>query len=232
MNLKKQTVLVFFLEYNLFYFLVTNYHVVHENIKSIEIEIWNKNNIELNLQTNERYIKYFEKPKDITCIQIKENEINNITYLNYDLNYKRGYNQYLNIEALALGYPKGNDLSSGSGKIKGINKFEFNHNIPTDNRSSGSLIILFSTLTVIGIHKAANHHKRLNKGTFIGDIIKDINIDENKNNKEINSNQIIKNKVNNDEKKMKLFVFTIKKIKNQLIYYMISMIITILIIKI
>ena len=189
----------FFLAYNSFCFLVTNYHVISENIKNIEIEIWNGKIMDLNL--NDRYIKFLQKPKDITFIQIKENEINNITYLNYDLNYERGYNQYLNAEVLSLGYPNGKDLSTGSGKIKGIGEFEFYHNIPTENGSSGSPIILFSSLTVIGIHKAANYQRRLNKGTFIGEIIKDININENKNNKIIKFNPNVMKTQNNTNKK-------------------------------
>ena len=32
-----------------------------------------------------------KKPKDITAIQISENEISNIIYLKYDLNYINGY---------------------------------------------------------------------------------------------------------------------------------------------
>ena len=213
----------FFLEYYSFYCLLTNYHVISENIKNIDIEIWNGKIIKLNL--NDRNIKYLNDRKDITCIEIRENEINNITYLNIDLNYKRGYNQYLNVEVLALGYPNGNELSSGSGKIKGVGEYEFYHNIPTDTGSSGSPIILFSTLTVIGIHKAADHGKKLNLGTFIGEIIKDININENKNNKILNLNNINnKNNKNNEiiciyNKKDKepinlLFNFNIQNLNN------------------
>ena len=162
----------FFLEYNSNYYLVTNYHVVSEVINNIEIEIWNKNLTKLNL--NNRNIKFLPRPKDITAIQINPNEIKDIEYLKYDLISERGYNQYLNKYAICIGYPSG-DLSAQSGQIKEIDKFELYYDIPTEVGSSGSPIILFNSF-VIGIHKLANDEKRLNKGTFIYELIKEIKI--------------------------------------------------------
>ena len=43
----------FFVEYNLVLFLITNYHIIAKTIKNIEIEIWNKNKIELYLINRE-----------------------------------------------------------------------------------------------------------------------------------------------------------------------------------
>ena len=129
----------FFMIINSKYYLITNYHVINENIKNVEIELSNKQLI--NLDLNNRIIKYIKKPKDITIIQINSNEINNIQYLNYNLNYIRGYNQYLKIKIINLGYPKSFDLAAGSGIITEINKYEFYHNSPTEEGSSGSPII-------------------------------------------------------------------------------------------
>ena len=91
----------FFMIINSQNYLITNYHVINENIKNIEIELTNKQIIKLNL--NNRIIKYIKQPKDITIIQIYLNEIKNIKYLDYDLNYVKGYNQYLNMKIISLG---------------------------------------------------------------------------------------------------------------------------------
>ena len=62
----------FFIEHNSFKYLITNYHVVSKETKKIEIEIWDKSNIKLNL--NNRYIIYLQQPKDITIISLKDKE--------------------------------------------------------------------------------------------------------------------------------------------------------------
>ena len=167
----------FFMIINSKYYLITNYHVINENIKNVEIELSNKQLIKLDL--NNRIIKYIKQPKDITIIQINSNEINNIQYLNYDLNYITGYNQYLNMKIISLGYPKSFNLAAGSGIITEINKYEFYHNIPTEDGSSGSPIILPETKKVIGIHKQGDKEKKLNIGTFIGEIFNEIKLDNN-----------------------------------------------------
>ena len=147
----------FFMIINSKNYLITNYHVINENIKNVKIELSNKKLIKLDL--NNRIIKYIKPPKDITIIQINLNEINNIQYLNYDLNYIRGYNQYLNMKIISLGYPKSFNLAAGSGIITEINNYEFYHNIPTEEGSSGSPIILQESRNVIGIHKQGEKKK-------------------------------------------------------------------------
>ena len=164
----------FFIDYNSYKYLITCYHVISEEIKNIVIEIWDKHDINLNL--NNRNIIYLPKPKDITIIQLKEKEINEIDYLFFDLDYVKGYKLYINNEALSLGYPKGEKLASGSGLIKEIvDEYDFYHNIPTSWGSSGSPIIQFNTLLVIGIHKEAERQEQLNVGIFAGEAIKEIN---------------------------------------------------------
>ena len=164
----------FFFDFNMFKYLITNYHVVNEKMKNIKIEIWNKHCTNFNL--NGRNIIYLPKPKDITVINLRNNEIDNIEYLSYDLNYLKGYNYYKNKEVFSLGYPKGDKLASGSGLIKEIiYEYDFYHNIPTFLGSSGSPIILLNTLLVIGIHKEADIEENLNVGVFIGEAIEEIN---------------------------------------------------------
>jgi len=82
----------FFIDYNSNKYLITNYHVISKEKEKIEIEIWDKSNIELDL--NNRYIIYILEPKDITIISLKNNEIDKIEYLFFDLNYSMGYNYY------------------------------------------------------------------------------------------------------------------------------------------
>ena len=167
----------FFINYKSYKYLLTNYHVISEKSKKVDIEIWDKSWINLNL--NNRYIIYLPKPKDITIIRIKIGEIDKIKYLTFDLNFSQGYTDYKYKEALAIGYPKGEKLASGNGTIgEIINDYEFFHNIPTDHGSSGSPIILCKNLKVIGIHKGSDNKKKLNVGTFIGEAIKEI--DKNK----------------------------------------------------
>ena len=100
----------FFIDYNSNKYLITNYHVISKEKKKIEIEIWDKSNIKLDL--NNRYIIYLPEPKDITIISLKNNEIDKIEYLFFDLNYSIGYNYYNDKEILSAGYPKGKKLAA------------------------------------------------------------------------------------------------------------------------
>ena len=150
--------------------LITNYHVINENIDNINIILYNNKKIKINLK--KRYYGFYQD-LDITIVDIEDvNEIiKNIEFLDYDLNYIKGYNQYINIDLFTLEYPK-NEIEVASGKIiKIINNNEFIHTIDTDYGSSGCPIILSNTLKVVGIHKAGDKNEKINYGTFIGEII-------------------------------------------------------------
>ena len=163
-------------------YLITNNHVINQNniYDNIEIEIHNQKKMKLNL--NNREVKYFPKPKDITMIEIKtsDNIYNDILFLDYDLNFQKGYYIYQNAIIFLIQHPGGKNAEYASGKIVNINNFEFDHNIGTKSGASGSPIILFNenidSIQVIGIHKEANYTKGLNIGTFIGEIFKKENI--------------------------------------------------------
>ena len=83
----------FFIKYNNLKCLMSVYHVINSELlnKSIEIEIYNEKKYIITLNSN-RYIKLFNKPIDISIIEIKDTDnINNeIEYLKQDLNYKDG----------------------------------------------------------------------------------------------------------------------------------------------
>ena len=205
-------------------FLVSNYHVISPDLDNeiIELEIWNKKRKKFNL--NNRLIKYLKQPKDITAIEIKEKDdvYQDIQFLDFDNNYiKKGYKIYKDADIFSIEYPLGKRAASSSGKIIKINNYEFNHNISTDLGSSGSPILLFNDnfnlIHVIGIHKNGDGKNKINGGTFIGEIINEINkylekdlkmnsienrkLDENKdlihNKSENNQNNIEENDINN-----------------------------------
>ena len=164
----------FFILYLEMKFLITCNHVISLDVKKFEIEIWNKQ-IKL-LELKDRNLISFEKPIDVTVIEINDLDdfINDIQFLDYDLNYIKGYSQYKNIEVFSLGYPNGEKLKSDNGIIEEINEPEFFHNINTQTGSSGSPIILFTTLKVIGVHKQGDKKKNLNVGIFFGEILNKI----------------------------------------------------------
>jgi len=192
-------------------FLITNYHVICPNVinQNIEVEIWDQKKMKLNISN--RYIKYFEKPKDITIIKIKDTDsiYNDIEFLGYDSNYINGYNIYKNNDIFTVQYPLGKDAVIASGIIVDIDGYEFDHNISTDEGSSGCPIILLNNninlIQVIGIHKSGSYDENINSGTFIGELINYINNNINIVNKpeeknENNDNAIINldnNKYNN-----------------------------------
>ena len=175
-------------------YLITNYHIISEDMvnKEIEIEFYNQEKMKLNF--NNRDVKYFPKPKDITMIEIKNEDsiFYKIKFLDYDLNYIKGYMLYENANVFSIQYPNGGNAEYAIGKIININGFEFDHLIPTNEGSSGSPIILFTkdknSIQVIGIHKET---KDINKGTFIGEIFSTENNDININiNNTFNNNYI------------------------------------------
>ena len=174
-------------------YLITNYHVLNPQIinKNIKIELYNKKVIILNL--DEYKVKYMEKPKDITAIKLKDSDdiYKDIEFLVYDSNYQQyGYKIYNNIDVFS-----GNDSKFASGKIFNIKGYEFDHDIDTHKGASGCPIILnnnnINLLKVIGIHKNGDKNIKINGGTFIGELINEINKDFNNNIRNIDNNYII-----------------------------------------
>jgi hypothetical protein len=169
-------------------FLITNHHVISpETIRlypNITIEIYDRKTFDLNLSSNQINIQFFST-LDITLIQINNiNELcDKVKFLEIDLNYKKGYQVYLNNDIITLGYPLGKTVECCPGKITQIMDNEFKHNCDTDKGSSGSPIILASNLNVIGIHTGGEvkTNESFNLGTFIGTIMNNnINIFANK----------------------------------------------------
>ena len=104
-------------------FLFTHYQIINPDIinEYMEIEIWNKEKMILNI--NERKIKYFKKPKDITVIEIKETDqiFEDIEFLDYDINYFKGNLMYKNMDIFTINNPFGDEITSIKGLILKIN---------------------------------------------------------------------------------------------------------------
>lgn len=164
--------------------LVTNEHNISQSDinlqKIITIDIYNKKIQKLKLSAYERFIQCFQKPIDITIIEILDtDEIkNDVQFLLYDLNYMYGYERYKKEDVFIMQHPLGGNLHYASGKIeKLIKDFQFEHSVDTNYGSSGSPVILIKNSMVIGIHKKRNKKKTNNIGTFIGSIFNDLDLE-------------------------------------------------------
>ena len=166
-------------------------------------------NLEIKLDRNERFIKCFDRPINVTLIEIKQKDkISEDKYLFPDLNYKNGYNQYKKIIIFAGGYPnddinKGKNQCYSPGKIIEIKDKigNFLHNCATKEGSSGSPLINLD-FQVVGIHYGCNDRNTINYGSFIGIIVDKLYLEENKINfksKEINEIKIYKKDDKEDE---------------------------------
>jgi len=172
-------------------FLCTCYHVVSQQFVDSKNEIsiyYGKKNNEtkkiIKLDTNKRFIKCFEEPKDVCLIEIiKSDKIPEDKFLSPDLNYKNGFNEYEKEDFYLAGYPRVNNQFLGerhisSGKIKEIKGFEFAHTLDARRGSSGSPICLINNQNIIGIHKAGAESKHINYATFMGVILDDLEKDD------------------------------------------------------
>ena len=157
--------------------------------------------------------------KYILAIELKDSDFmdKDIEFLDYDQNYlNKGYSIYDDFDIFSLSYIDdliGNGVVCSSGKIEGIEgyDYEFYHSISTGSGSSGSPIILLSNskiLKVIGIHTSyqsrirMNNRIRMNKGIFIGELIKELPKNMNFI-QDSNKNKIfVKNNINNIKKKL------------------------------
>ena len=203
----------FFIKINLkmkeYKFLFTCAHSIPQEIIDSKTKIsiyYGRKNEEIKkkiiLDKDQRYIMQ-NKDLDVTIIEIKEEDnIYENRFLHPDLNYKIGLKHYLNSQVYTAGYPnvdihKG-DKHYSSGIIKQIsnNGYTFTHNCDTKEGSSGGPIINYDKL-VIGIHFGSIEKKNINVGTFIGEIIKELFLEEK------NINPLIEEDDKEDEKEKK-----------------------------
>ena len=161
----------------MFYCIMTNEHVITskmiENGNEI-IKILYENeqkSLEVKLDKKERFIKEFktELNLDVMILEIieKDNIIDNVYFLNPNMDYDEDNEKFLDEDIQIVQYPEGN-LSLSNGKIlkKDLdNEFLFYHDANTMNGSSGSPIVLKGEEKVIAIHKGFS--KKVGKNVLL-----------------------------------------------------------------
>ena len=176
----------FFMKYNYFKYLITCYHIIN-GVENFDIEIHNKRTITIDLKNY--YTKLIEKPKDIAIIEIRESDIfiNEITFLDYDINDISRYSQYKDKDIISLRFSYGEKIVSGKGKVNRVVDYKFEHDIDIDKASdsSGCPIILSDNLKVIGMNKGEQSVEYKDLGIFIGEIITEIELLNNNDNDQI-----------------------------------------------
>ena len=177
----------FFMNINSLKYLITANHILSKDKIDNDIEIEIHNHKKMKLQLKNRIAKFYQRPLDITIIEIKKCDemFNDIEYLDYDNIYmERGYEIYKDANIFTVEYPHGGSAAYASGKIVNIQfnmkMYEFYHNISTEEGSSGAPIILIGNNKVIGVHLGKIENNSLFEGTinfgcFIGEIFKDKN---------------------------------------------------------
>ena len=199
-------------------YLITYHHIINQEVlnKNIELEIWNEKKMKLTF--DERFIKYFQDPSDITAIEIneKDNIYEDIIFLDYDSNFINGKSISKNEAIFSIYYYHNKKPMISLGKIKSvINENKFLHNINTEKGSSGGPIILSSNLKVIGVHIGNIAKKEINLGNFIDKIIKEIcisnktsndlqSLDKNKIVFDNNNSKILSNNLDNSSSNNKI----------------------------
>jgi len=178
-------------------FLITNYHVLNENIYR------NKEKIELTLNDGKKAIiinldnsriKFTDEELDITIVQLKPKQDKINYFLDIDDNINTNLeNLYNNKSIYILHYPKGNIVNVSYGLSSKIIDYNLNHFCSTEEGSSGGPILSLDSFKVIGIHKGSPKNKILNFniGTFIKSVIQKFN----KKNNNTNYNYNINNEV-------------------------------------
>ena len=164
--------------------LITNNHVINIddilNNRIISIYLYNdKKTKKIKLDENRK--KYTNEKKDITIIEIKENEdkLNNkylelddkiINYFNSKLNKNEKLNYlnniYTNESIYILNYLNDNYIIVSYEKLSYINNRKLIYQCNLKEKSSGSPILLTNSQKLIGIHNNSKKYK-YNKGSLI-----------------------------------------------------------------
>ena len=108
----------FFMRVNNTKYLITNYYILNERLNEIVLEIKLYNYKNMQIRINNKDITFLKK-FDIAIIEMKESDniINDIFFLDYDLNYIKGYNQFRGLDVFSLYYYNHDDIEISNGKI-------------------------------------------------------------------------------------------------------------------
>ena len=156
-------------------------HIIERPLskEKINVEIFNKKNISIELNGEERYIQVFAYV-EILLIEIKDSDkiIKDINFLECDAIYFSGNEQYKDADRdiFTLQYFN-NNYEIKKGKIGDYNRHYFEHNMDVNPDLLGSPIFSTNTLKVIGIQKMIDkdfddENKVTKYGAFIGEIFK------------------------------------------------------------
>ena len=159
--------------YNLLPILITNNHILNKN----EIGLNKKINLTLNigqklykiLLDDSRKIKTFEKPYDVTFIEIKKKDgldIDNFLEIDNQIFAKNPNEIYIQKTIYLLHYPRGEELKYSLGVIKEIKNETIYHYCDSERGSSGGPLINLNTFKVIGIHKGRDNIDK-NQGNLL-----------------------------------------------------------------
>ena len=164
--------LKFYIDQELFYCLMSNEHVITEDIINRNSIIYiyyeaETKSANIKLDKNERYMKTFKDiDLDITIVEILEKDGISKDYFLFP-GPEIENNKLINRNIFIPQFPKGEDLKIARGKIKEIEQYIIAHSANTERGSSGSPIFFENSLNVIGIHKGCNEEETENYGEFI-----------------------------------------------------------------
>ena len=174
-----------------FYCLITNEHVISEDLIENEAEIiilyTEKEKLKIKLNKKERFIRnYGYLGIDATVIQIfpDKKEIKKKFFFknnNLEILAKNNYEILKNKNVHILQYPGSkNILSYSQGEyVEIFNLNEFFHKASTQSGSSGSPIFVFynDKIVIFGIHRGGKEDEKKNLGEFIYPIINSLKLD-------------------------------------------------------
>ena len=146
-----------------------------DNTHSLYVDQWSWEKI----IKEERQIFNFEE-NFITIIELLDNDFNEnpIMFLEVDIfSLMMNFSSYVNKAVLVYQRPGGNDVGISFGTINEIveNNLSALYDAETTQGSSGSPVILGSSLKLVGIHIGKVKSRGLNIGSLIGYIIKKMN---------------------------------------------------------
>ena len=194
----------FFCKYNNIKLMITNNHLIDEEIlkenNNIIVSINDDKNEKINIKINDKKI-YTSIKYDITIIEIKEEKINNYIELDKDIfdDYINLYNENIYIIQYPELFYKQKACVSYGLLMEIQDEYNIIHFSSTESGSSGSPILNILNNKVIGIHKETSKIYNFNIGTFlkypIYEYLNNINIIK----KEIKNNEIKNSEINNNE---------------------------------
>lgn len=164
---------------------VTNYHSLDSSLidKKITLKLKydnEKREKRLILDKSQRGIWTFNKPIDITIIQILSADgIADDFFLEVDESItsitQRG--NYVGQPIYVLQYPLGGELHFSPGRIKEVfndSEYDFGYESMTLAGSGGAPLVIGPELKVVGIHKGKDNQSNVSYATFLKTIVRDI----------------------------------------------------------